>query len=412
MINAMKVIKDTEYVRRSGTKEELKAAKYIQEQLTKIGIESKIETFKTQGATISKCSLEVTKPYKQKIECGGYHNAPNVKNLKKELFLLKDKDEVAMSKVKDKIVLIPQPGIGVWLFKDLVEAGCAGYITSDSLLFTPDKDILWKEVRKPLQEYGNLPAVHINIKDSMELIQKGASEVCINLEQKEEDCISRNVIAHIKGETDKTIVFTAHYDSTELSCGSWDNMSGSVGILKVAEYFKKHKPHHNLLFIWCGSEERGLLGSKAYCIKHQKELKDIILNINVDMIGSAFASLLACCTTEQKACHYIEYLAKELGTSIHVYQGVYSSDSTPFADNGIPAISFGSHDALQPIHVRYDTSYIMNEKELNNDINFIIEFSKHMANSKVMPIKREIPEKMKEELDIYLTRKKREDKAV
>ena len=43
----------------------------------------------------------------------------------------------------------------------------------------------------------------------------------------------------------------------------YDNMSGSVGILGIAEHFAKNPHRYGLRFIWCGSEERGLLGSKA-----------------------------------------------------------------------------------------------------------------------------------------------------
>ena len=38
--------------------------------------------------------------------------------------------------------------------------------------------------------------------------------------------------------------------------------------------------------------------------------------------------------------NYIKYLGCEVGFPIQVRQGVYSSDSTPFADNGIPSVSF------------------------------------------------------------------------
>ena len=34
--------------------------------------------------------------------------------------------------------------------------------------------------------------------------------------------------------------------------------------------------------LWCGSEERGLLGSKAYVAAHEEDLKKTVLNINLD----------------------------------------------------------------------------------------------------------------------------------
>ena len=49
---------------------------------------------------------------------------------------------------------------------------------------------------------------------------------------------------------------------------------------------------------------------------------------------------IACCTSEEKLVNYIQYMASEYGFGCGPYQDVYSSDSTPFADKGIPAVSF------------------------------------------------------------------------
>ena len=47
---------------------------------------------------------------------------------------------------------------------------------------------------------------------------------------------SHNVILDLPGEGEDYIVFTAHYDSTSLSQGAYDNMSGSVGLLGLAKF--------------------------------------------------------------------------------------------------------------------------------------------------------------------------------
>lgn len=85
------------------------------------------------------------------------------------------------------------------------------------------------------------------------------------------------------------VVLTAHYDSVEFSKGVYDNGSGTVCLYELAAYFANHQPKNNLVFAWCGCEERGPLGSKAYCEAHKEEVKDYSLCINVDMIGSIMA---------------------------------------------------------------------------------------------------------------------------
>ena len=116
----------------------------------------------------------------------------------------------------------------------------------------------------------------------------------------------------------------------------------------------------------------------------------------------------ACCTSEEKLVHYIEYLASETGFGMAARQGVYSSDSTPFADKGIPAVSFAriASGNTATIHNQYDTMDVMKAEHMAKDVAFITAFTEHMACAKHCPVSKEIPENMKEKLDIYLNRKR------
>ena len=120
---------------------------------------------------------------------------------------------------------------------------------------------------------------------------------------------------------------------------------------------------------------------------------------------------IACCTTEEKLVSFVDYLANIEGFPVAVKQDVYSSDSTPFADKGIPAISFAriAPSNTATIHNSYDTMKVMKMEHMEKDIAFITSFTEIMANAKRLPVEREMPENMKEKLDIYLLRK-RDDK--
>lgn len=406
MINEMNVLNNMNYIRVGGSKEELKCAEYIVKELKALGLKGNIETFPIQKSTVKEVSLEVTKPYKKKIKCKAYSCCKNAKDLEGELYYYRGQTNETCHDVKDKIVLFDK-GLGYWAYKDLIDQGAKGFIVCNGNLINDTEDIDERELRKPLRELGDLPGVAINVKEAFEMIQKGATKVKLTTVQKEEKGESRNVVCRIKGEKDPTVVFTAHYDSTSLSKGMYDNATGSVAILRVAEYYASHKPKHNLVFVWCGSEEKGLLGSKAYCQKYEKKLDKYGLCINVDMVGCAMGGFLACSTAEDKLVNYVEYMSKEVGFEIHSYQGVYSSDSTPFADKGVPAISFARITNLSPIHCRYDEITMLNADIMKRDCDFILEFSKRMVDAKFIPVNRVIPEKMKEELDYYLLRKKK-----
>ena len=398
----MKIFEDTAYVRMGGSMEELKAAEYLKGKCAELGLNAEIVPFDVDMATIQEAKLLIDG---EEITCKGYFNAGNAE-LEAPFYYLRSTDKYSLSLCKDKIVMI-DGYMGYWMYQDILENGALGFITYDGNANYADKDIDQRELRAFVHKGNKLPGVNINAKDAIELIKKNAKTAKIVLRQHEYVGQSRNVILDMPGETDEYIAFTAHYDSTSLSQGAYDNMSGSVGILGIAEHFAKSAHRYGLRFIWCGSEERGLLGSKAYCA-NEEALKNCVLNINLDMIGCIMGKFIACATAEEKAVGYIEYFGNELGFGIAVRQDVYSSDSTPFADKGVPAISFAriAPPSTATIHNSYDTMAVMSGEQMAEDIEFLIAFSDRMANAVRCPIAKEMPDNMKEKLDNYLCRKR------
>ena len=385
-----------------GTPEERKAAEYLQEQCAKLGLEAQIVPFQVNMSTIRTAKLFADGV---EVPCKGYFCSGNA-DLEAPFYYLRSNDAFSLSQCSGKIVLI-DGYLGYWMYQDLLENGAVGFVTYDGNINYADCDIDQRELRSYVSKGNKIPGVNINAKSAMELIKRDVKRAKIVLEQEEYTADSQNVILDLPGEVDEYIVLSAHYDSTSLSQGTYDNMSGSVGILAVAEYFANHPHRYGLRFIWCGSEERGLLGAKAYCAD-EEAMKKIVLNINLDMIGCTMGKFIACCTTEESLVHYIKYFGMEYGMSVRAYQDVYSSDSTPFADKGVPALSFAR--ATSPntgtIHNSYDTIALMRGEQMEEDIAFITAFTERMANARFCPVKREIPDNMKDKLDIYLTRKR------
>ena len=398
----MKIFADTAYVRMGGSVEEYKTAEYLQGCCAALGLKAEIEGFEVDMAVIQEAVLEADGTI---IPCKGYLCAGSG-TLEAPFYYLRNSDPVSLSQCRGKIVMV-DGYMGYWMYQDLVENGALGFITYDGNANYTDRDIDQRELRRHLVKDKKLPGVNINAKDAISLVNRGVKNVKITLRQHEYKGQSHNVILDLPGETDEYIAFTAHYDSTSLSQGAYDNMSGSVGILAIAEHFAKTPHRYGLRFIWCGSEERGLLGAKAYCAK-EGILDKCVLNINLDMIGCIMGKFAACCTTEEAAVTYIKYFASELGFPVHAYQDVYSSDSTPFADKGVPAISFARwapHNTAT-IHNSYDTVAVMSGCQMVEDIEFLIAFAGRMANARRMPVAKTMPDNMKDKLDIYLCRKR------
>ena len=403
--NVMKVFSDTAYIRVGGRQEEKKAAEYLRQQVVEFGLEAALEPFDVPLGDIEEAMLLVDGV---SIPCKGYMCAGS-STVEAPFYYLRTNDAWSLRQCKGKIVLI-DGYLGYWIYQDLLENGAVGFVTYDGHVNYADRDIDARELRSYVSNGKIIPGVNINVKDAVSLIEKGVKSAKIVLEQKEYMGTSQNVVLDMPGEVDEYIVFTAHYDSTPLSQGAYDNMSGSIGLLGIAEHFAKNPHRYGLRFVWCGCEERGLLGSKAYCAAHEEELSKIVLNINLDMIGCIMGKFIACATAEEKLVNYIEYFAAEMGHEIKASQDVYSSDSTPFADKGVPAVSFAriAPNNTATIHNSYDTMKLMKGAQMAEDIDFLIAFTSRMANAKLCPVKREMPDNMKEKLDTYLFRKRPE----
>lgn len=402
----LKIFEDTAYVRTGGSKEERKCAEYIKEQCKAFGQEAVIEPFQVDMATIKEARLFIDG---KEIPCKGYLCAGNGE-VEAPLYYLTTEDEHSLRECKGKIVMI-DGYLRYWIYQDMFKHGALGFITYDGNANYTDEDIDQRELRSFVSKGNKIPGVNINAKQAISIINSDAKMAKIVLKQDEFKGESRNVILDLPGEIEETIVLTAHYDSTSLSQGAYDNMSGSVGLLAIAEQFAK-KPHrYGLRFIWCGSEERGLLGSKAYVAAHSykgAEWKKIVLNINLDMIGCIMGKFIAVCTAEEMLVHYLTYMGMEEGFGMKVSQEVYSSDSTPFADKGVPAVSFAriAPNNTATIHNSYDTMDVMKMSHMEKDVAFISKFVERMANAVCCPVGKEIPDNMKEKLDIYLLRKR------
>lgn len=98
-----------------------------------------------------------------------------------------------------------------------------------------------------------------------------------------------NVIGMLKGQTNKSIVISAHYDHLgirkgRIYNGADDNASGTAALFTIAEYFKNKPTKHNLIFAAVDAEEIGSLGAD-YFLKNYSDKSNIELNINLDMIA-------------------------------------------------------------------------------------------------------------------------------
>ena len=96
---------------------------------------------------------------------------------------------------------------------------------------------------------------------------------------------SSNIIAVLKGGSDKEIIVGAHYDSVDVGRGYSDNASGVGLMLAMAERLKQSNPPFTIRFIAFGAEEIGLVGSLYHAANmSDTEIANTIGMINLDTV--------------------------------------------------------------------------------------------------------------------------------
>lgn len=170
-----------------------------------------------------------------------------------------------------------------------------------------------------------------------------------------------NILGFIKGaiKPEKYIVISAHYDHEgvkkgKIYNGADDNASGISALFAFAEYFKKHPPKHSVILAAFDAEELGLQGSKYYLNHSIISSKDIIMNLNMDMISRSYKKeLFVVGTSENKKLKALISNSKfsceiKLVRGHDGYDGLdnwtYSSDHANFHKKGIPFLYFGVED--------------------------------------------------------------------
>lgn len=112
---------------------------------------------------------------------------------------------------------------------------------------------------------------------------------------------TQNVVALWEGSDPKLkaemVAIGAHYDHVGVNPnartedkiwnGADDDGSGTVAVLSIAEALAKSKvrPKRSVLFVWHTGEEKGLWGSEYFNKFPTVDIKQVIAQLNIDMIG-------------------------------------------------------------------------------------------------------------------------------
>ena len=405
---AYEFLEKLSFPRVSGSEAEKKAAEMICEEIRTIGFAPVTETFEVTRDVPCEAELKLTAPEEVSYEVRGAFNAAPTgpEGLDADFYYPGLLDEFTFPKCRDKIVLYTN-GLAEKDYKKLKENGALGYIlTNGTMRDTPENaDLDTGRFRDVYLPYGKMPALTMRVTDAMDLLRRKPEKVHIRLQMESVTKESRNVIVEVPGteKPEEVIVCGAHFDSTEFSCGAWDNGAGVTHMLALLQHLKENPPKRTVHVIFFGSEEIGLKGSRAYLDAHEEEAGKILYMINSDVGGSILGGEMIVSTAVSDLEGYVHGLMCECGYSARLFSGTMSSDSNVFADFGIPALSMGQIPAEGAgfMHTRYDNFARISADVLDREIRFLIHIADRFANMAVFPVPRVIPKDLREKLINY-----------
>lgn len=395
------ILTDAAHPRTAGSDEERRCAEYLAAACARLGLIARIEEFPLPIHEIREAHLQIDG---EDILCRGYAGSSNG-TVEAKVVYLPNTDEVALRQCRDRIVLV-DGGMNIQLYRAIIANGALGFITYSGGIHYRDRDIAHWELRGLTDEDKRIPGVTIHAEDAIRIAGQERCRAFITLAQETRVGTSRNVLLDLPGEVEQTVILSAHYDSVPLSDGAYDNLSGCIALLAIAQHFARIPHRLGIRLVWCGAEERGLLGSLAYCDAHVDEISRCVLNVNLDMLGSTMGKFVAFATDEQTQ-DYLAAFAAAQGIGLETKCGIRSSDSNSFADRGVPSVSFARYAPgnTAPIHTRYDTAAVVSPRRLAQDTAIITAFTERVMDDAAFPLGHAVCDKVKEDLDKYFHRK-------
>jgi hypothetical protein len=182
--------------------------------------------------------------------------------------------------------------------KDAVQKGATALI----LLNSGSKETGLKYDAKDRSALSTIPVIWLqkHIADNIAADPSAMQDIKLKVEQGDKIRKGHNVVGYINNNAANTIIIGAHYDhlgygednnsrntgAAAIHNGADDNASGTAALLELSRLLKTEGVKtSNYLFIAFSGEELGLYGSKYFTDHPTVELNTVNYMINMDMVG-------------------------------------------------------------------------------------------------------------------------------
>ena len=156
-----------------------------------------------------------------------------------------------------------------------------------------------------------------------------------------------NLVAR-KGQADWRVVISAHIDAKDNTPGALDNAASVVVLLLLAELLQEYDGDISVELVpFNGEDHYSAAGEKAYLKANKSALNQVLLNINMDALGSHHGNTLYSfyeCPDTLKAIIQDTFSRQPAFAEGEPW---YQSDHMVFVMNGVPAVAITSENFMQ-----------------------------------------------------------------
>ncbi len=204
--------------------------------------------------------------------------------------------------------------------------------------------------------------------------EKGADESDVKIEDFGH---VENLVIENQGNGIGTVIIGAHYDQEGGGCGAIDNWTGIVVLANVYNTMRTMSTNKSYKFVAFGKEEQGLIGSKAMANAIPKDQREnYCAMVNLDSFGFSYPQFMPHISDQR-----LLKLGKEISMALKLPSGTAgidraSSDSLPFIENKIPAISVHglSNNWQSILHTKRDQVKNINHASVYYGYRFTLSF--------------------------------------
>lgn len=199
------------------------------------------------------------------------------------------------------------------------------------------------------------------------------------------------------------IVYSAHMDHIGITSGQADSInngadddaSGTAGVIELAEAFSRPgaRPKRSLIFLTVSGEEKGLWGSEYFASNPPVPVKQIVADINIDMIGRNWADTIVAigkehsdlgATLKRVNAAHPELRMGAIDDRWPEERFYFRSDHYNFARKGVPVLFFfnGVHEDY---HAVSDVPDKINSEKETRILKLLYFLGQEVANAPKRP---------------------------